>query len=142
MVTIYISYLLGTSWKLLVFHNLESVKLIVETLLFHQFTMRSRLNDLPTRDHSNAIGFVNGGEAVSNDNACSSLPGLVQGLLHNLLTLSVQGRGGFIQQQDLGISDKSSGNSNALLLPSTELGPFRAYVGVISLGREKCVNGM
>ena len=73
---------------------------------------------------------------MSNDNACPSLPSLVQGLLHHLLTLRVQGRGGFIQQQYLGVSDESSGNSNTLLLPSAELGPFRAHVSAVGLGSE------
>ena len=64
MATIYTSYLLRASWKLLFFHDLVSVELVVKTLHVHQFTVCSRLNNLPTRDHSNAISFVNGGEAV------------------------------------------------------------------------------
>lgn len=38
-----------------------------------------------------------------------------------LLTLGVQGRGGLIQQQDLGVTDDRPGNGNALFLAPGEL---------------------
>ncbi len=38
-----------------------------------------------------------------------------------LFTLCIQGRGSFIQQQDLGVSDNGPGDGNALLLSSWQL---------------------
>ena len=58
---------------------------------------------------------------VSNDDGCPPLPGLIQSLLYHLLTLSVQGRGGLIQEEDFRFPHQSSGYGNALLLPSRQL---------------------
>lgn len=41
--------------------------------------------------------------------------------LNNGLALAVQGRGGLVQQQDFGVLQDGTCDSNALLLPSTEL---------------------
>ena len=64
---------------------------------------------------------LDGGETVSDHDGCPALPGLVQSILHNLLTLCVQGRGGLIQEEDFGVPYQSTGNGNALLLTSRQL---------------------
>jgi hypothetical protein len=46
---------------------------------------------------------------------------LVDGCLDFLLTLRVQGTGGFVQDEDLRLLDESSGNGDPLLLASTEI---------------------
>jgi len=43
--------------------------------------------------------------------------------LHNCLALAVQCRGSLVQQQDFGVLKDSTGDSDALLLASTELHP-------------------
>ena len=48
---------------------------------------------------------------------------LVKCSLNNGLTLSIEGRRGFIQQKDFGVTDESSSNRNPLLLSSTQLSP-------------------
>lgn len=48
---------------------------------------------------------------------------LIECSLHNRLTLSIEGRCGFIQQKDFGVADQSSSDRNPLLLPSTHLSP-------------------
>ena len=62
--------------------------------------MCSRLNHLSFMNHSYHIRVVDGRETVSNDDGGSSLPGLVKSFLDNLLTLHVQGGGGFIKEED------------------------------------------
>ena len=68
-------------------------------------------------DDSDAVGVVDGGETVSDDDTGPALPGLVQSILHYPLTLCVQGRGGLVQEEDFGVPHESSGNGDALLLP-------------------------
>ena len=50
-----------------------------------------------------------------------------------LLALRVQGRGGLVQQQDLGVPDDRPGDGDALLLTAGQLGTLRAHVGVVLL---------
>merc|ERR1711920_636761 len=42
---------------------------------------------------------------------------VIQGLLHEVLVLTVQGTGCLVQEQHLGIPDDGSSNRNSLLLP-------------------------
>jgi len=64
----------------------------------------ARLSQLGTLDIVVCAIPVDSREAVSNHNAGTPLPGLVQCILDNLLTLCVQGRGGLIQEENLWIS--------------------------------------
>lgn len=51
----------------------------------------------------------------------------------HLFTLGVQGRGGFIQQQDLGVSHNRPGDGDALLLSSGQLGTLGAHLSLVFL---------
>ena len=95
--------------------------------------MCALLHCLPSTDHHDAVRVVDGGEAVSDDNAGPALPGLVQGLLHHLLTLSVQSGGGLVKEEDLGVSDQCSSDGNALFLPTAELCALGPDVGIVTL---------
>lgn len=54
-----------------------------------------------------------------------------------LLALGVQGRGGLVQQQDLGVTDDRPGNGNALLLAAGKLRTLGAHVGVVFLRQQQ-----
>ena len=114
-------------------HHLESVELVVDALLLHQFLVSALLHSLAFTHHHDAVRVIDGGEAVSDHDAGPALPGLVQGLLHHLLALCVQGRGGLVQQQDLGVPHQCPGYGYALLLPSTQLSALCTHIGVIAL---------
>ncbi len=62
--------------------------------------MSARLDDLAAAEDENEVGLPDGGEPVGDGDGGAALLGALQGLLHNLLALCVQGRGGLIQQQD------------------------------------------
>ena len=114
-------------------HDLKAVELVVHSLLLEQFGVGSLLDDLSAAYHGNGVRVVDGGETVSDDNARPSLPCLVQGLLDYLLALSVQGRGGLVQEQDPGVSDESTGNGDSLLLSPRQLGSLAAHVSIVAL---------
>lgn len=53
----------------------------------------------------------------------------------HLLALRVQGGGGLVQQQDLGLPDDRPGDGDALLLAAGQLRALGAHVGVVFLRR-------
>merc|ERR1711990_155514 len=74
------------------------------------------LNYLSLLDHIDLVSTGNCGQPVCDGDRCPTHLSLIQRLLHHLLALHVQGRGGFIQQEDLGVPDQNPGNCNPLLL--------------------------
>ena len=117
--------------------HLEAVEPIIHSFLLQKFGVRALFYHLPSTYHGNAVGVVDGRETMSNDNARSTLPRPVQGLLHYLLTLRVQSRGGLVQEEELWVSDQGTGNGNPLLLSARQLRSFAPHVGVVSLERER-----
>ena len=61
-------------------------------------------------------------------------------LLHHLLALVVQGRGGLVQNQDRRVFQENPGDADPLLLPSGELYAPLAHIGVIPLGAASAMN--
>src|SRR4051812_3147172 len=57
----------------------------------------------------------------------------MHGVLNDLFTLGIQGRGGLIQQQNGGIAQDGPGDADALLLATGELAPLVANDGVVLL---------
>ena len=65
------------------------------------------LRDLPLLDDVDLVGSFDGGETVGDRDGGSSDLSSVQGVLHHLLALGVQSRGGLVQQQDPWVPHKS-----------------------------------
>lgn len=66
-----------------------------------------------------------------------SLGSGVEGFLHDLLRVGVERRGRLVEQQDLGIPQKSTGNGNTLLLTTGQLGALAADLGVETTGTRR-----
>ena len=119
-------------------YRLKSVQVVVDSLLGEELRVGPLLRHLASLDHNNAVSTVDSGETVSNDNGGPSLPGLVQCLLNHLLTLRVQGRGGLIKEEDLGVSDQCSSDGYPLLLSAAQLSALCSNIGVVALhGQEQ-----
>ena len=84
--------------------------------------MSTLLNDLTFAHDDNLVGSDNGAQPVSNNyhRLLALLEQLIQCLLHLVLTLGIQGTCGLVQKQDAWFADKSSRDSNALLLSARE----------------------
>jgi len=93
-------------------------KVVVEAVFGHELLMSAHLHDLPVVNDSDSRRVLDGGETVGDDDGGPSLPGLVQSLLHDLLALSVQGRRGFVKEENFGVADQGPGDGHALLLAS------------------------
>ena len=88
------------------------------------------LDYLAVLNHSDTVALLDCGQAVSHDNRRAVLHNAIKSALNLLLTLLVQGRSGLIKEQDLGLANDSSRNSNSLLLATRELGALVAAQSV------------
>ena len=82
--------------------------------------MSASLLDL-TLLHANDLVSVTDSAQPMSDNHNSLLTAadkLIQGLLHLMLTLSVEGRGGLIKKQELRFADERTSDGDSLLLTS------------------------
>ena len=84
------------------------------------------LDDLAVLNHSDTVALLNSGQAVSHDDRRAVLHNAIESALNLLLTLLVKRRSGLIKEQDLGLPNDSSRNSNSLLLATRELGSLVA----------------
>jgi hypothetical protein len=115
--------------------KLLGIKLGVATGLGEQFAMGTRFDDLTFFQHQNPIGPAHGGEAMGNDKYSAVGHQSFQGLLHQGFRFGIQGRGGFIQNQNAGIEQHRPRNGNALPLTTGQVDPPFAHPGVITLGK-------
>ena len=67
--------------------------------------MCPRLNHLSFMDHGYDVRVIDRRETVSDDNGGASLPGFIESFLDDPLALCVEGGGGFVKKEDLGVSD-------------------------------------
>mmetsp|Transcript_13789 Transcript_13789/g.27276 ORF Transcript_13789/g.27276 Transcript_13789/m.27276 type:complete len:224 (+) Transcript_13789:1653-2324(+) len=75
--------------------------------------------------------MAHGAEAVGDEQCCLVRHDAFKRVLNNLLALAVEGAGGLIQEQHLGVSDDGSGYGDALLLPPAQLRAALPDLGII-----------
>ena len=112
---------------------LSSDQVKVESSAGHQLSMRPHLHYAPILNGGYYVCILDGGESVGDHDGGTTLARVVQCRLHDGFALRVQGRGGFVQQQDLGVPHQSTGYGNPLLLPSTHLRAPLSHVSVEAL---------
>jgi hypothetical protein len=86
--------------------------------------MSTVFDNLAFLHHDNAIGIPHSGESMGNDKRCHTSQfslHLVNGSLHFCLVLLVQSASGFVEDEDTGLLDESSGKSDSLFLTSRKL---------------------
>ena len=81
---------------------------------------RTIFNHLALVDDDDTVALLNRGHPMCNDDGSTALHGAVKSLLHDLLTLLVQGRRSLVQNQNLGVLDEGTGDSDSLLLTTRE----------------------
>ena len=92
--------------------------------------MTAALGNTPALHHDDAVGMLDGGQPVCDHQRRASLHQGGQGRLHMLFGFAVQGRGGFIQQQDRRIFQQGAGNRQALALATRQTHTILANQGV------------
>ena len=101
------------------------------------------LDDLPLTHHDDVVSMPDGGESVRDHyggNGTQVLSDLINGVLHLLLVLLVQGTSGFIKKENIWLLYKCSCDSDSLFLPTRELAASTANVCVDSFGAHLLVN--
>ena len=111
--------------------------MVVCLLESHEVSMCSRLYHLTLMNHSYDVRVIDGRETVSDDNGCSTLPCFIESFLDDFLALRIEGRGGLIEKEDLGVSDESSCNGDSLLLSTAQLGTLATNISGIALYKKK-----
>jgi len=116
---------------------LQLYHFVIAALLLEQLVMRALFGNDTVPHEVYAIAVLDCTETMCDRNSGPSARCFVQCLLHNPLGLRIEGRSGFIQQQDLRISNESSGDCDALFLPSGKRGTLVADLGVKAIGKGK-----
>ena len=98
------------------FDESQGVEILVESFMVHQFSMGAGLHETSFVEDKDAIGSLDGRQAMGNHKGSSAFHESLQCLLDESFRLTVEGRGGFIQQQDPWIFHDGSGDGDALSL--------------------------
>ena len=77
-------------------------------------------------NHEQPLAVADRAQPMSDHNRRAPFHGAVEGLLHDLLALLVEGAGGFIQDEDLRVLDQRASNGDSLLLTARELGALES----------------
>ena len=103
--------------------ELSADETLVDTIKLEQVIVTATLHDLAMLHDDDLVGVTDGAQSVSDDDdrLLATLDEQVEGLLHLVLTLSVQSRGSLVQQKKLGLANQSTSDSNTLLLTTREL---------------------
>ena len=84
--------------------------------LGHQVGMFALFHNLSSFHDANAVGALHGAEAVGDDHRASPFHQGVQRGLDFALRGAVQGAGGFVQNEQIGVFQNGPGDGNALAL--------------------------
>jgi len=77
--------------------------------------------------HVNHVGLLDGAQPVRDGNRGAALCRLVEGRLHHLFRLRVQGRRGLVEEEHLGVAQEGPRNGDALFLPAGQHASLAAH---------------
>ena len=116
----------STSFRSVLHTGLEVVEVAV--LVLAELFVAAILHDLAVAEHEDQVAVPDRAESVSDHNRSAALHGSVQGMLHDLLTLLVQGTRRLVQNQDSWVLDQRTSYSDALLLATRQLTTLQAAI--------------
>src|SRR3990172_5690988 len=117
-------------WSAASHGKLDAVQFGVEAIPVQQLAMRADLGNAAFFDHHDAIGMLDGGEAVGDDQGRAILHQRLQRRLHMALRVGVQRRSGLVQNQDRCILENCPGDRDALPLATREFDAVFADQGL------------
>lgn len=85
--------------------TLQVDQLKVPTALGDQLAMRAVLHDSALVEDVDHIGFLDGRQPVRDGDGGPTAGRSIQSGLHHLFGFGVQGAGGFVQEEDLGVAE-------------------------------------
>ena len=116
-------------------NELPFAQLAVTPTTLHQLIVGSSIDHNSFLKNHDAIGLLNRGQTVGDHQDRSSLHRLLQTELDGSLGFSIEGTGGFIQQQQRWIAKHCPGNGDSLKLSTRNIGSPFLELGVIPTGQ-------
>ena len=99
-----------------------------------QFVERAAVGHLTVRHEVDGVTFLHRCQPMGNHDDGFLAGEVVDGVHDQLLSDAIEGTRGFVQNQDIGIMVKGSGNADALTLPSRELHTSLAHSSIQAIG--------
>ena len=96
--------------------------------------MVAGLHDAPLHEHHDAIGALDGRQAMGDHDGGAPAHQRLERSLHRALALGVERRGRLVEQQDGRVLEDGARDGQALALPAGELGAVLADLRVQPLG--------
>ena len=91
--------------------TLQVDKLVVAALVTEQLGMSAALDDLALIEDVDDVGLLDRAETVGNGNGGAAASGGIKRGLDDLLGLGVEGGGGFVEEENLGVTQEGAGRS-------------------------------
>ena len=88
-------------------------------------------------ENHNKLGSCHCGKAMGNDKGCTPGEKRLKGLADEGFTFGVEGTGGFVENEEVGLEENGTGDADALTLPTTEESTAVADGGIVGLGELK-----
>lgn len=117
-------------------------EVLVGGVVLEELVVGADFDDLAVLEYDDSVAVDDGAESVGDDDDgdVAVVGGeLVDLLLDEVLALAVEGAGGFVEDEDLGLLDQGPGDGDPLLLPSGERDSLLAHVGLQPMGEELLV---
>lgn len=99
--------------------------------------MGSAFDYAATFENHNKLGSCHCGKAMGNDKGCAPGEKCLEGLADEGFTFGIEGTGGFVENEEVGLEENGTGDADALTLPTTEESTAVANGGVVGLGELK-----
>ncbi len=97
--------------------------------------MGARLDNTAFFEYHDLLSRRHGGEAVGNDQGCATGKEGLQRLADEGFAFGVEGAGGFVEYEEVGLEQECAGDADALALAAAEEGAAVADGGVVGLGQ-------
>ena len=92
------------------------MKFLIVAILGEETLVGAALYDLSVVEHTDLIGILDRTQTVGDGHGGTGLHQTLQGILYQALALGVEGRGGFVEDEDRGILQDGTGDADALTL--------------------------
>ena len=113
--------------------TLQANQFPVPALQPHQLRVRAPLNHNSPVHHEDTIRFLNRAQPVRHGDSRTAFGSFVESGLDDFFAFRVQGRGGFVEEQDLRVAEECAGDGDTLLLTPREESGFGSDWGCESV---------
>src|ERR1035437_522577 len=120
-------------WQLACRDQLQAGIAAVEAILTYELVMGPALDDGAVLQHDDAVRVLHGGQTVGNDEGRASSDQCPHGFQYKRVRCRIERGGGFIQDENGGIFQKSARNRQPLALAAGEIGAALAQHRVVAL---------